>query len=91
MNFINDPDKIVFDSLEALIATNENLNRLDGYPSIKVVVDQAHIDAGKTKVAVISGASDCSAGLWGSRHIGSDSTHPCRCLSTVAIQPAPPR
>eukprot|EP00195_Chlamydomonas_chlamydogama_P006031 CAMPEP_0202906546 /NCGR_PEP_ID=MMETSP1392-20130828/39357_1 /ASSEMBLY_ACC=CAM_ASM_000868 /TAXON_ID=225041 /ORGANISM="Chlamydomonas chlamydogama, Strain SAG 11-48b" /LENGTH=587 /DNA_ID=CAMNT_0049595115 /DNA_START=17 /DNA_END=1780 /DNA_ORIENTATION=+ len=49
---INAPETVVREAIEGLIRTNAHLQRLDGFPDIKVVFDKNH---DKSKVAVISG------------------------------------
>ncbi|KAG2427354.1 hypothetical protein HXX76_012548 [Chlamydomonas incerta] len=49
---INSPDTVVVDALEGLCLTNAHLQRLEGSPQIKVVINKFH---DKCKVALISG------------------------------------
>ncbi|GFR46028.1 hypothetical protein Agub_g7302, partial [Astrephomene gubernaculifera] len=49
---INSPETAVVDSLEGLVLTYGHLQRLEGWPKIKVVINRNH---DKSKVAVISG------------------------------------
>ena len=51
-SFYNNTEDVVLEALEGLVASVPHLNRLDGFPEVKVVVDG---DADPTKVAVISG------------------------------------
>ncbi|GAX75952.1 hypothetical protein CEUSTIGMA_g3395.t1 [Chlamydomonas eustigma] len=49
---INNPGTVVTEAIHGLVKCHPHLQRLDGFPDIKVVFDRAH---DKTKVAVISG------------------------------------
>ena len=50
--FYNAKDSLVTDAIDGLIATTENVARLDGYPHIKVII---RTDWDKSKVALVSG------------------------------------
>ncbi|KAK9836762.1 hypothetical protein WJX74_007596 [Apatococcus lobatus] len=50
--FLNDPKDAVVESLEGLVAATPHLQRLDGFPGIKVVFND---DASKDNVAVVAG------------------------------------
>ncbi|KAG2493199.1 hypothetical protein HYH03_008619 [Edaphochlamys debaryana] len=49
---LNSPETIVTDALHGLCLTHAHLQRLDGFPQIKVIINRDH---DKSKVAVISG------------------------------------
>ena len=51
--FHNKTDAIVLEAVEGLVTSVPHLQRLDGFPEVKVVVDGR---ADRSKVAVISGA-----------------------------------
>lgn len=50
--FINEPTEVVTEMLESFVQSQPNVQFLDGFPDVKVVV-RAQLD--KTKVAVVSG------------------------------------
>ena len=52
-SLLNRPEDVVLESLEGLVATVPHLQRLDGYPAIKVCYDTRH-DGNRT-VSIISG------------------------------------
>ncbi|GAB5368146.1 hypothetical protein AAMO2058_001293300 [Amorphochlora amoebiformis] len=56
VKFVNNPDDIVTEALDGLVAAHPFLTRLDGYPEIKVVLRADWEDPeNENKVAVISG------------------------------------
>lgn len=56
MKFVNDPEDIVTEAIDGLVESHPFLNRLDGYPEVKVVVrTDWESPENSRKVAVISG------------------------------------
>ena len=57
IHFHNRAEDVVLDAVEGLVASVPHLQRLDGFPEVKVVVDGS---ADRSLVAIISGAGDTS-------------------------------